>query len=83
MKRFLVLHGDSYYPSGWDDYTGSFDFAEDAKSAVECARRESRYRWAQIVDTQLEPPTSVADGTYRDGRWEWGDQPMPFQGAVK
>ena len=32
MKRYILLVGANYYPRGWDDYRGSFDDLEAAKT---------------------------------------------------
>lgn len=48
IKRYIVLAGSNYYPSGWDDFYGAYDTLEEAKSAVE--RSIHFFDWANVID---------------------------------
>lgn len=49
-KRYLVFAGDSYYTAGgWDDFHGSYNTLQEAKTAARDAEK-TRYDWTQIVD---------------------------------
>jgi len=37
MKRYMVLAGESYYPSGFDDYLGMYVTLEEAHEAGKTA----------------------------------------------
>lgn len=69
MKRYLLFAYDDYYPSGgWNDFKGSFDSVEEAKSNI------GSYECGEIVDSQTEkevtyyysPPFSHTGGTWKE-----------------
>mgnify|MGYP003664632889 FL=1 len=47
-ERYILLVGNHYYPTGWDDYVGTFTTVEKAKDRVYC----QDYKWAQVVDKE-------------------------------
>jgi hypothetical protein len=48
VKRYLVLAGDNYYPSGWEDFKGCTDSLEEAR------KMGGWSDWCEIVDTETE-----------------------------
>lgn len=57
LKRFLLFNGQCYYPGGgWDDFIGSFDSLDEAKSVY--GGSGGTFDWFQVVD--LETGTVVA-----------------------
>ena len=54
-KRFLAFTGENYYPcGGWNDFCGSFDSLDEAKTATRPTGALNDYReWAHIVDLEL------------------------------
>ena len=55
MKQYIVLFGDTYYPSGWSDYAGDADTVDEAETIVagkiaEQGERSPEYYWAEIID---------------------------------
>jgi hypothetical protein len=57
-KRFLVFHGESYYPEGgWKDFAIGFDTeAEALNYVIEDQKNPKTYseRWHQIVDLEKQ-----------------------------
>ena len=56
MKRYFVFAGEYYYPNRWDDFKGSCETIEEARSL---AKEVIEYNgpplyWYQIVDTETE-----------------------------
>ena len=61
VKRYAVLAGDQYYPSGWNDYRGSFDDLPEAVIFANAKIQGSNgFEWFEIVD--LASMTVVARG---------------------
>lgn len=56
MKPFIILCGNRYYPSGWDDYAGEADTLEEASAIAEKAfAHEDRYSpWYEIIDLRIK-----------------------------
>lgn len=53
MKRYLVFHGEHYYPGGgWSDYLEQTDDLEMAKFLAKVATKYGG--WFQIVDTHTK-----------------------------
>ena len=51
MKKYILFLGDQYYPAGgWNDFSGSFDDLEAAKSYAEERREENSFLWWHVVD---------------------------------
>lgn len=55
MKRYILLIGDHYYPSRWDDFRGSYDSVEDALRGVNQFKQygnrfDVSTQWFQIID---------------------------------
>lgn len=65
-RRYLLLCGNRFYPSKWDDFIDTFATIDVAKAkAIELAP-ELVYPWAQIVDTQTMKVVLEFD-------WDMGD----------
>jgi len=48
MRRYLILAGSHYYPTGWSDFAGFLD------TITECLRRtndiQDQWLWTEIID---------------------------------
>ena len=80
MKRYMLFHGDRYYPlGGWDDFVGSYDSIDDAKSALDQNDTKSPSGgWAHITDMETLEKVSEADidntpPNYRVHTVKWTD----------
>ena len=55
-KRYILLVGGAYYPQGWNDFRGSFDSIEDAKTYAHSFNDDGYlsqyYKWAEIIDKE-------------------------------
>ena len=55
-KRYILLVGSNYYPHGWDDFRGSFDSVEEAKTYAHSFESDDilsqDYKWAEIIDKE-------------------------------
>ena len=55
-KRYILLVGSIYYPQGWDDFRGSFDSIEDAKTYAHAFNDDDiisqDYKWAEVIDKE-------------------------------
>ncbi len=61
MKRYVLLVGDAYYPSAWDDYAGQYDTLEDAIIVGNNRVQANDYsRWFSVFDLEIEE--EVANG---------------------
>ena len=54
MKRFILLAGLRYYLDGWNDYSGSFDTAEEALEKAKLFLAREGYDWYEIIDQKKE-----------------------------
>lgn len=59
MKPFIVLHGDTYYASGWDDYAGEADTLDEARAIADAwdkaeGDRELHFSWWEIIDLRTK-----------------------------
>ena len=53
MKRYLLFTGNQYYPSGgMEDFKGSFDTVDGAKTAIPDVGVCEGYEWGHIYDTE-------------------------------
>ena len=48
-EKFVVLAGDFYYPSRWDDFRGAFSSLE---KAIESLTTITDYDWFEIISTR-------------------------------
>ena len=61
IKRFVLMAGSVYYPSGgFDDYKGSYDTEHEARLKLEEWKKREYYYWYHIFD--LELGKNVDDG---------------------
>ena len=55
-KRYILLVGSKYYPQGWEDFRGSFDSIEGAKTYAHSFNDDGYlskyYKWAEIIDKE-------------------------------
>lgn len=51
MSTHIVLVGDDYYPTGWDDFLGAYDSLSDARIAAHARVIDETLKWYEIVDT--------------------------------
>lgn len=49
MKKFHVFAGDTYYPSGFEDYVGSYETLAEAKSVE--LMYEKIGKWVDLIQT--------------------------------
>lgn len=55
MKRFLVFHGDNYYPNrGMGDFLNSFEDETTAISIAESLLNDTYHKWSVVYDQELE-----------------------------
>jgi hypothetical protein len=47
VKKFHLFAGDTYYPTGFGDYVGSFENANDAIVAANAMKKN--YTWVELV----------------------------------
>ena len=62
MKRYILLIGDDYYPSRWDDFRGSYDSIDDALRGVRQFKGDS----GSGFESEFDPSTQwyqIIDGT--------------------
>lgn len=74
MNKYILLVGNVYYPSGWDDFKGYFESVEDAKNWVEDNENDECYRWAEIIDFDkivLAGSTKKSDYEFKRNKIEW------------
>jgi hypothetical protein len=64
MKPYIVLAGDVYYPSGWDDYVGDADELEEAVALGE--RYNGHLGWYEVVDLRTRKMVARGCGGKKD-----------------
>lgn len=62
VKRYILLAGDNYYPSGWGDFQGAFDSLEEAKNKGESLTTSPPGKftsppsdWYEVIDLTTMP----------------------------
>jgi hypothetical protein len=51
LKRYLLFAGEEYYPKGgMDDFSGSFDTANEAHERINQLIRNEKIEWWHIMD---------------------------------
>jgi hypothetical protein len=77
MKRYLAFYGDNYYPNGgMDDFVGSYDTLDEAKSAVSEEHLKRTHpphyswdsMWAHIYDSVSDSEACMMHGGLSDWR---------------
>ena len=50
--RYILLAGEHFYPSRWEDFRGTFNTVEEAKSFAEDCLPDVflEDKWAQVID---------------------------------
>ncbi len=70
MKRYLLfLYYGTDIEGGWNDFYGSYDAIEEAKTAFAEYVGDSIYHYGHIIDTTLDPNKAMI--LYNDGHEEW------------
>ena len=74
IKRYILLAGDTYYPSRWRDFVAASDDFEELKERAKAELSDSDYKdWAEIVDLESYAVDACLTKDH-DGELTWQDK---------